>query len=118
MQKQWKEAHVGDAVDRDSLEVVLVELLNSGLKVGGGLVLDETLAAGAGSVTLAVDLTVDNVKTGLTCEIFQVLNSELASELDVEKVNAAMIKACLIALLAKGPRARYVPASWSRTEAR
>ena len=59
---------------------MLVELLNSGLEVGSSLVLDETLATGAGGVTLTVDLAVDNVEAGLTGEVFQVLIFELASE--------------------------------------
>ena len=59
---------------------MLVELLNSGLEVGSSLVLDETLATGAGGVTLTVDLAVDNVEAGLTGEVFQVLRIELASE--------------------------------------
>lgn len=73
--------YVGDAVNGNSLEVVLVELLDSGLEVSSSLVLDETLATGAGGVTLTVDLTVDDVKAGLAGEIFQVLRKELASEL-------------------------------------
>jgi hypothetical protein len=52
---------------------VLVELLNSGLEVGGGLVLDETLATRSGGVALAVDLTIDNVKAGLTGEVLEIL---------------------------------------------
>jgi hypothetical protein len=75
-----RQTHVRDAVDGNSLEVVLVELLNSGLEVGSSLVLDETLATGAGGVTLTVDLAVDNVEAGLTGEVFQVLIFELASE--------------------------------------
>jgi hypothetical protein len=59
---------------------VLVELLNSGLEVGSGLVLDETLATGTGSVTLTVDLTVDDVQTRLAGEVFQILKIKLASE--------------------------------------
>ena len=59
---------------------MLVELLNSGLEVGSSLVLDETLATGAGSVTLTVDLAVDDIKSGLAGEVFQVLRIELASE--------------------------------------
>ena len=74
------ETHIRDAVDRDSLKVVLVELLYSRLEIGSGLVLDETLATSASSVTLTVDLTVDDVKTGLASEVFQVLRIELASE--------------------------------------
>ena len=62
---------------------MLVELLNSGLEVGSSLVLDETLATGAGSVTLTVDLAVDNVEAGLAGEVFQVLIIELASEVKV-----------------------------------
>jgi hypothetical protein len=58
---------------------VLVELLNSGLEVGSGLVLDETLATGASSVALTVDLTVDNVQTRLAGEVFQILSTGLAS---------------------------------------
>jgi hypothetical protein len=52
---------------------VLVKLLNSRLEVGSGLVLDETLATGASSVALTVDLTVDNVQTRLAGEVFQIL---------------------------------------------
>jgi hypothetical protein len=77
-----QETHVRDAVDGNSLEVVLVELLNSGLEVSSSLVLDETLATGASGVALTVDLTVDDVKTGLAGEVFQVLNIELATEVD------------------------------------
>ena len=61
---------------------MLVKLLDGGLEVGSSLVLDETLATGAGSVTLTVNLTVDDVKTGLAGEVFQVLNIELATEVD------------------------------------
>lgn len=75
-----QETYVRDAVDGNSLEVVLVELLNSGLEVSSSLVLDETLATGASGVTLTVDLTVDDVQTGLAGEVFQVLRIELASE--------------------------------------
>jgi len=64
---------------------VLVELLNSGLEVGSSLVLDETLATGAGSVTLTVDLAVDDVKARLAGEVFQVLIIELASEVKASK---------------------------------
>ena len=77
--------HVGDAVDGNSLEVMLVELLNSGLEVSSSLVLDETLATGAGSVTLTVDLAVDDVEAGLAGEVFQVLIIELASEVKASK---------------------------------
>lgn len=59
---------------------MLVELLDSGLEVGSSLVLDETLATSAGSVTLTVDLAVDDIKAGLTGEVFQVLFIESASE--------------------------------------
>jgi len=68
---------VGDAVDGNSLEVVLVELLNGRLEIGSSLVLDETLATGAGSVALTVDLTVDDVETGLAGEVFQILPAGL-----------------------------------------
>jgi len=61
---------------------MLVELLNGRLEVGSSLVLDETLATGAGSVALTVDLTVDDVETGLTGEVFQILMVELASEVN------------------------------------
>lgn len=81
--KRW--THVGDAVDGNSLEVVLVELLNSGLEVGSSLVLDETLATGAGSVTLTVDLAVDDVKAGLAGEVFQVLIIKLAREVNASR---------------------------------
>ena len=64
---------------------MLVELLNGGLEVGSSLVLDETLATGAGSVALTVDLTVDDVKAGLAGEVFQVLIIELASEVNASK---------------------------------
>jgi hypothetical protein len=57
---------------------VLVELLNSRLEVGGGLVLDETLATRAGGVALAVDLTVDNVKARLAREVLEILVSKSA----------------------------------------
>lgn len=101
--------HVGDAVDGNSLEVVLVELLNSGLEVGSSLVLDETLATGAGSVTLTVDLAVDDVEAGLAGEVFQVLIIELASEVKARDEESR----------ATGdPSTGYVPASWSRREAR
>jgi hypothetical protein len=72
--------YVRDAVNGNSLEIVLVELLDGGLEVGSSLVLDETLATGTGGVTLTVDLTVDDIKTGLAGEVFQVLRIELASE--------------------------------------
>ena len=62
---------------------MLVELLNSGLEVGSSLVLDETLATSAGSVTLTVDLAVDDIEAGLAGEVFQVLIIELASEVKV-----------------------------------
>ena len=61
---------------------MLVELLDSGLEVGSSLVLDETLATGASGVALTVDLTVDDIETGLASEIFQVLMVVLASEVD------------------------------------
>lgn len=96
---------------------MLVELLNSGLEIGSSLVLDETLATSAGSVTLTVDLTVDDVKTGLAREIFQILHIELAGKIKPEE-EMLEAKASLKALLAKQMRARYVPASWSRTEGR
>jgi hypothetical protein len=92
---------------------VLVKLLNSRLEVGSGLVLDETLATGASSVALTVDLTVDNVKTRLAGEVFQVLNgvSVSAAETTIPSVG-------LVDLPARQSMAKYVPASWSRTEAR
>jgi hypothetical protein len=52
---------------------VLIELLNSRLEIGGGLVLDETLATRAGGVALAVDLTIDNVKARLAGEVLEIL---------------------------------------------
>jgi len=57
---------------------VLVELLNSGLEIGGSLVLDETLATGAGGVALTINLAVDDVETGLAGEVFQILSVESA----------------------------------------
>jgi hypothetical protein len=68
-----QKTHVGDAVDRHSLKVVLVKLLNSRLEVGSGLVLDETLATSASSVALTVDLTVDDVKPRLAGKVLQIL---------------------------------------------
>ena len=76
-----------------------VELLNSRLEIGGGLVLNETLATRAGGVALAVDLTIDNVKARLAGEVLEILG--------FESVYAG--KAWM-----KGNRvhaARYVPAS-------
>jgi hypothetical protein len=61
---------------------VLVKLLNGRLEVGSGLVLDETLASRAGSVTLAVDLTVDDVETGLARKVLQILNMVSAGGVD------------------------------------
>ena len=52
---------------------MLVKLLNSRLEIGGGLVLDETLATRAGGVALAVDLTIDNVKARLAGEVLEIL---------------------------------------------
>jgi hypothetical protein len=52
---------------------VLVELLNGRLEVGGGLVLDETLATRSGGIALAVDLTIDNVKARLASEVLEIL---------------------------------------------
>ena len=63
---------------------MLVKLLDGGLEVGSSLVLDETLATGAGGITLTVDFTVDDVEAGLAGEVFQVLRIELASEVDAE----------------------------------
>jgi hypothetical protein len=92
---------------------VLVKLLNSRLEVGSGLVLDETLATGASSVALTVDLTVDNVQTRLAGEVFQILGV-----VSVSAVETTMPSAGLTALPARQSMTRYVPASWSRTEAR
>lgn len=78
---------------------MLVELLNSRLEIGGGLVLDETLATRAGGVALAVDLTIDNVKARLASEVLEILGLKSADASDVlqehDRVHAA----------------RYVPAS-------
>jgi hypothetical protein len=99
-----KWTYVGNALDRDTLKVVSVQLLDSGLEVGGGLVLDKTLATRAGGVALAVDLTIDNVKAGLAGEVLEVLLLRLA---DASKILTDRIHA-----------AKHVPASWSRTEGR
>lgn len=64
---------VGNAVNRNALEVVLVELLNSRLEIGSSLVLDKALSARASGVALAVDLAVDDVKSRLASEVLQVL---------------------------------------------
>lgn len=64
---------VGNAVNRNALEVVLVELLNSRLEIGSSLVLDKAFAARASGVALAVDLAVDDVKARLASEVLQVL---------------------------------------------
>jgi hypothetical protein len=77
---------------------VLVELLNGRLEVGGGLVLDETLATRSGGVALAVDLTIDNVKTGLTSEVLKILWLKLADARDVLQGHGRV-------------HAKYVPAS-------
>lgn len=106
--------HVGDAVDGNSLEVVLIELLDSRLEVGSGLVLDETLATGAGSVALTVDLTVDNVKAGLAREILQILEVVLGGAFNKKRTSAQAAKVYLIASLTGA--SKYLPASWSRTE--
>jgi hypothetical protein len=74
---KWR-TYVGDALDRDTLKVVSIELLNGGLEVGGSLVLDETLATRAGGVALAADLTVDNVETRLAGEVLEILWLKLA----------------------------------------
>jgi hypothetical protein len=74
---KWR-TYVGDALDRDTLKVVSIELLNGGLEVGGSLVLDETLATRAGGVALAADLTVDNIKTRLAGEVLEILWLRLA----------------------------------------
>jgi hypothetical protein len=68
-----KETHVGDALNRDALKIMLVQLLDSRLEVGGGLVLNEALATRAGGVALAVDLTIDNVKARLAGEVLEIL---------------------------------------------
>ena len=64
---------VGNAVNRNALEVVLVELLNSRLEIGSSLVLDKALSARASGVALAVDLAVDDIKSRLASEVLQVL---------------------------------------------
>lgn len=64
---------VGNAVNRNALEVVLVELLNSRLEISSSLVLDKALSARASGVALAIDLAVDDVKSRLASEVLQVL---------------------------------------------
>jgi hypothetical protein len=73
-----RRTYVGNALDRDTLKVVSVQLLDSGLEVGGSLVLDETLATRAGGIALAVDLTIDNVKARLASEVLEILRLRLA----------------------------------------
>ena len=85
---------------------MLVELLNSRFEIGGGLVLDETLATRAGGVALAVDLTIDNVKARLAGEVLEILRlkSVQASIVWLERYRIHM--------------AKYVPARKSRMEDR
>lgn len=71
---------------------MLVELLNSGLEVGSSLVLDETLATSAGSVTLTVDLAVDDIEAGLAGEVFQVLIIELVSEVKASNRRVEVVR--------------------------
>jgi hypothetical protein len=101
-----RRTYVGNALDRDTLKVVSVQLLDSGLEVGGSLVLDKTLATRAGGIALAVDLTIDNVKARLASEVLEILRLRLADAGNVlqehDRVHAA----------------KYVPASWSRMEGR
>jgi len=78
---------------------VLVELLNSRLEVGGGLVLDKTLATRASGVALTVDLTIDNIKTRLTREVLEILGLKSA---DAEHVRPEHGRIHV---------AKYVPAS-------
>lgn len=98
-----RQTHVGDAVDGNSLEVVLVELLNSGLEVGSSLVLDETLATSAGSVTLTVDFAVDDIEAGLAGEVLQVLIIELVSEVQASNRRVEVERR-------PEPRGTYLPA--------
>lgn len=95
---------------------MLVELLDGRLEIGSGLILDETLATSAGSVTLTVDLTVDNIEAGLAREILQILGIVLGSAFNKENINAQAAKIYLVALLMGA--SKYLPASWSRTEDR
>ena len=85
---------------------MLVELLNSRFEIGGGLVLDETLATRAGGVALAVDLTIDNVKARLAGEVLEILWLKLVNAsnfwLERNRIHAA----------------KYVPARKSRMEDR
>lgn len=87
--------HVGDAVDWRALELAVVELIDGGGQVGGGLVLDEAEKCqprtrvvlyrgyspftGPFAAAIAVHLAVDDIKARLARKVLEVLYADILS---------------------------------------
>jgi hypothetical protein len=63
---------VGNAGYSSSLEFTAIKFFYRSFEVRGGLELNKTSLA----VSVTASLGVDNVKTRLTCKVFEVLNPE------------------------------------------